>query len=330
MADRRSRALVGGAFLVTFLFASGCGGGASSGGAISGGGGAARPAGGSPAATAAPVSGGGGGPDAAPAGGQDGGQGGGEGGGQGGGDQASLPQGSLVVRTGTLQLEVSDLDATTVKARGIVVGAGGFIAGSDESRQGEEQVASITYRIPADRWDDVLTGLRGLARTVIGEQTNAQEVTGEVVDLGARIENLQASESAVQGIMARAQRIEDVLTVQNQLTSIRGEIERLEAQRAHLQDQAAFGTLTVTYTLPVPVVAVTEAREGWDPARELDRAAAQTVQLGQGLATFLIWFGVVGVPFLLTLGVIVGIVVLTARRLNRRAIAREPLAGSGS
>ena len=54
--------------------------------------------------------------------------------------------------------------------------------------------AVITYRIPASRWDDALGSLRGLATKVVGEQTQATEVGGQIVDLEARLRNLRASE----------------------------------------------------------------------------------------------------------------------------------------
>jgi len=47
--------------------------------------------------------------------------------------------------------------------------------------------------------------------------------------------------------MARATKISDVLDVQEQLTGTRGEIEKLAGDKAHLQDQASYGSLAVTY-----------------------------------------------------------------------------------
>ena len=279
------------------------------GGATSGGGAAGRPAGGTQPGGGTVVGGDGaepGGAAASPAAS-----------GAPGGEQQR--DGALVVKTGTLELEVDDLDAVGVRARTIVVGAGGYISGSDEARNEDRQVASITYRIPAERWNEVLARLRGLAKNVVAERTNAVEVTGQVVDLAARIRNLRTTESAVQGIMARAEKIEDVLEVHARLTDIRGQIEQLTAQKQHLEDEAAYGTLTVTYSVPVPTVAVTEVKEGWDPAREFDRAAAQTIALGQGLVTLAIWLGVVVVPLLTVLGVFSAIAYLVARRVRRLA-----------
>jgi hypothetical protein len=227
---------------------------------------------------------------------------------------------ALVIKNGTVQLEVKDL-TVLIRARTAIVGLGGYISGSQQSSGGDHKVASVTYRVPADRWDEALDALKGLATKVVSEQTQAIEVTGQVFDLGARIDNLRASERALQEIMSRATKISEILEVQTRLTDVRGQIEQLATQKAHLEDQAAFGSLTATYD--VPVVPVQEVSQKWDLKAEIDRAMAQLLGLGQGLATVAIWFAIVLLPVLLVAGLAVGAAILVARRtgLTRR---REP------
>ena len=138
---------------------------------------------------------------------------------------------ALIVRTGSVAIEVADFDAAVAKARTAVTGLGGYISGSQMATDGDQPYASITYRIPSDRWDDALAALKALGTKVLNEQTQAVEVTTAVIDLDARIENLRATERSLQAIMAQATRIPDILEVQAQLTNVRGEIERLTAER---------------------------------------------------------------------------------------------------
>lgn len=239
-----------------------------------------------------------------------------------GGDGQPAPagrDGALIVKTGTLQIEVRDFDSALAKARTAIVGVGGYISGSQMALDGDRPYASITYRIPAAGWDDAIQALKDLGTKVVAEQTQAVDVTTAVVDLDARIDNLRATERALQAIMAKATKIPDILEVQSQLSSAQGQIEQLVAERDHFKDQAAYGTLTVGWT--VPVVAVTAAQEGWDAAKVIDQAVAQLVQLGQGLFSVGIWFGIVGLPLLLGGLVLLGILLLVARRLG---LGRRP------
>jgi Domain of unknown function (DUF4349) len=220
----------------------------------------------------------------------------------------------LIIKTGNLSLQVGAIDDSLARASTAIAGLGGYVAGSDRKGDADQLVATVTYRIPAAQWDQALVALRGLATKVLAEQTQTQDVTSDVIDLGARITNLQATEAALQGIMTRATKISDVLSVQQQLTDVRGQIEQLQTQKKHLEDQAGFSTLTVAFSLK-PAPAVTTAQKGYDPGSEVDQASATLVDVLQSLATAGIWFGIVWLPVLLALAVIGGIAFVIVRRV---------------
>lgn len=222
-----------------------------------------------------------------------------------------------IVRTGTIELQVPDVTAALTSARDGIRAMGGYIGSSQTQTIDDSPIATITYRVPVDRWEDSLDLLRKLTGSggkVLSENTNAVEVTGAVVDLEARIKNLRASEAALQEISSRATRISDVLEVQAQLTTVRGQIEQLSAQLTQLNDQAAFATLTASFS--TPIVAVQVATEDWEPAKVVDEASASLVDILQGLTTAGIWFAIVWVPVLLLMSAFGVIVVVVLRRLG--------------
>jgi hypothetical protein len=228
---------------------------------------------------------------------------------------ATVPQ--RIAWTGRLQLQVADLDAALSAAQSAVAGVGGFVSASRRSG-GEQPVASVTYRIPSDRWEDGLAALRKLALKVLDEQTDSADLATQIVDVEARLRNLRASEAALQQIATQSTRVTDLLEVQARLTDVRGQIESLAAQQAALSDRVALGTLTVTYG--TQVVAVTQAAKQWDPAREVDAASASLVSFLQQVASGAIWFAIVWLPVLL-----VGLVLLwLAVRIVRRIAPRLP------
>ena len=220
-------------------------------------------------------------------------------------DVGNLVDDAKIVRTGSIELQVTDVAKAILTARDGIRDMGGYIGASQTSAVDDEPYATITYRIPVDRWEDALDLLRGLtgqATKVISEQTQAVEVTGAVVDLEARIRNLRASEAALQGIASKATRVSDVLEVQAQLTTVRGEIEQLNAQLKDLNDRAAYATLTASFS--TKVVAVEAAAKGWEPARVVDEATASLVDILQALTTAGIWFAIVWLPILVGLALI--------------------------
>ncbi len=238
-----------------------------------------------------------------------------------GGSNDQLTDQPLIIYTGTMSLEVDDLQASVDQANGAIAGLGGHVESSQQSNAGDRDSASVTYRIPAERWNDALNALRGMGRKLLSLTTNSDDVTAQVIDLNAQIDNLKASETALQQIMLQATTISDVLKVQDQLTSVRGDIESMTAQRDHLANQATLATLTVNFNVPVP--ATTVASGGWDLGAQVDNALASLIGVGQWVASGLIWLVIVVVPVAVPLLIILWIALWVVRRVAARR-ARRP------
>jgi hypothetical protein len=301
---RRRRSIVGSVLLLTAVAGLvACSGGSAAQAPVSGTG--AAPAG-NPAQAAASAG-------AAFTGGNDSTAGGGSQ--PGDGNPAAPIDDTKIVRTGSLELNVPDTDKALLAARDAIRAMGGYVGSSQQKRADDSILASVTYRIPVARWEDALDALRRLGK-VLAEQTEAAEVTGQLVDLDARIRNLKASETALVGYAAQAPKTSDLLEIEARLTDTRGEIERLSAQQATLSDQAAMATLTVT--MGTEAVAVTQAAANWDPAAEVDRASASLIGVGRAIVSFGIVFAIVWLPILAGLAIIAFVGLGIARRLGWR------------
>ena len=228
----------------------------------------------------------------------------------------ALDPNTYIVRTGSISIEVPKIDPAMLQVRNAITGMGGYVSDSDQSNQGDQQMATVTYRIPVARWQDAVDAVEGIATKVDSAKSNAQEVTGQVLDLGARIDNLKTTEAALQAIMARATKIADVLQVESQLSDVEGQIEQLSTQQAHLKDQASLATLSVLYALPPTPETVVTSR-GWDPGAQLDQASSALLGIGQALASAGIWLVVVGLPIGLAVLVLLALAIFVGRRIRR-------------
>lgn len=211
-----------------------------------------------------------------------------------------------IIKTGEVTLEVGSVAEVLGRVRALAAGLGGHVGSSQAGTLVES--ASLTLRVPADRFDELLARLNELDGVeVISEWTTEDDVTREVVDLAARIGNLEASEATYRVLLERAERIDDVLAVQSRLDEVRGEIEQLEGQLQTIEGQADLSTLTVTLVPRGQPIAAANA--AWDPGGQLESAFAALVGLAQGIGDALIWLAVVWLPVLLLLALI-GLVVL--------------------
>lgn len=202
-----------------------------------------------------------------------------------------------IVKTGELTLRVDDVSASVGVVRALAVDLGGYVGATSAGDAGES--ATLTLRFPADRFDEALQRLRAMDGRIIAEATREEDVTSSIVDLQARIENLEVSEAQYRTLVERAEKVNDILSIQTRLDDVRGQIEQLKAQLEQLSNLASLSTLTVSLVPPDAPVERTAA--SWDAGDTVDQALAALVTVGQAIGTMGIWFGVVGLPILVVL-----------------------------
>jgi len=206
-----------------------------------------------------------------------------------------------IIKTGEVAVEVDNVAVILARVRVMADELGGYVGGSQAGTLDES--ASLTLRIPAARFDELLARLHEMEEVeVVSEATNEQDVTRDIVDLEARIRNLEASEESYRVLLDRAEKVDDILAVQSRLDEVRGQIEQLTGQLQTVEGQADLSTLTVTIIPRGEPVAAVQAT--WDPGSQFESAVAALVGLGQGILNALIWLVIVWIPILLVLGVI--------------------------
>lgn len=158
-----------------------------------------------------------------------------------------LPSDQKIIRTGKIDLVVADINQSLRTIGTIMGGAGGYIQQSATKEQGTSATAELVLRVPVDQFERVFQQLRDLAvpgRRPI-ESSEAQDVTEEFADTQARITNLKATEAQLLRLMAKAEKMDDILVVQRELTGIREQIERLQGRLNVIERRAAFSTIAV-------------------------------------------------------------------------------------
>jgi hypothetical protein len=148
-----------------------------------------------------------------------------------------------IIRTGKMEMIVPSIPAALESISILVANAGGFTQQSATKEQG----ADLVLRVPVEQYDPVFRELRKLAvqGTRIIESSEAQDVTEQYADTEARITNLKATEVQLLKLLAKAEKMEDILVVQREVTGVREQIERLQGQLNVLGRRAAFSTIAV-------------------------------------------------------------------------------------
>ena len=159
-----------------------------------------------------------------------------------------------------LDLLVRDVEATLKQAQSTVRRAGGDVTSLNDTSPrsaGSVHAATMQVEVPADRLDDTLDHL-GLLGMVETRAIDAEDVDAAIVDEEARLRNLRRAETDLRALMDKGGKVDDILTVQQNLSEVRGQIEQLAAQHRNDVHRVATSTIAVSLTedRPNPTPAV--------------------------------------------------------------------------
>ncbi len=199
-------------------------------------------------------------------------------------------------------------------------------AGTDYEQAGNNLYSiSMAFSVEAKFYPLVYSYLRDYARQHGGRLTafneSVQDVTNDYVDTTSRLRNLRAEQSRLLDLMAHAQAMGDILSIDQRLTDIEGQIEDIEGHLDSLKSQVAFYTVEVSLQ-PVEVAPPPPPPAGWSIGQVFHDAFAASLAFGQGLITFIIWllaFSVYLIPVAL-----IGWLVARLRGRVRRVFPAPP------
>jgi hypothetical protein len=162
---------------------------------------------------------------------------------------------------------------------------------------------SLTFSVQATRYPLIYRYLRDYAihngGSLVTFNESIQDVTSTYVDTQSRLQNLRVEQGRLQDLVSHAQSVSDIVAIDQQLTSVEGDIESDEAQLNTLTSQVTFYTVSVSLE---PLDAATPApsnENGWSIGRIFRDAFSASLAFGQGVLALLIWllaFGLYIIP----------------------------------
>jgi hypothetical protein len=236
---------------------------------------------------------------------------------------ANLPTESVdqrIIKTGDLNLRVTDAAKAVEGVQKIVKDKKGFVESSSMSDPGTgPRSAWMTVRVPVDSFDAALTELKSVAVLVLNQSVNGQDVTAEFVDLEADLRNARAEEASYLEILKRSGKIEEVLAVTERLADVRGRIERLEANKRYMENRTDMSTISISMTEDTRVEVPGKT---WRPYEVLKQALSDLISSLQELVNFLIRLVIAVIGLMLPIALITALVMWIGWKILKKIIRR--------
>lgn len=197
----------------------------------------------------------------------------------------------MIIRSGTMNLEVDKYDDTESKIKEITNRFNGYITNTTSSlnASGKKQ-GTITIRVASDKFDGLLTELSKIGK-VMNQNISGKDVTEEYMDSEARVKTQRELENRLLKLLQeKTARLTDVVDVEQKLAGVRENIEKTEGRMRYLKDQASYSTLAVSVYEPSMLVTSTGGGFFYELGRGFEKGLTGFTSVLSALITFIIAF----------------------------------------
>lgn len=234
-----------------------------------------------------------------------------------------------IIRSAYLGIETLEFDLLTNNLEGKVSIMGGYIESSNI--QGVSKIsggdtpkrrAHYEIRIPSKKFDQFINELGDLGN-LITKEISGEDVTGQYFDTQARVKSLTIQEERVLAILAKAERLQDIIELEGELSRIRYEIENYTGTLKRLDQMVNYARIAVD-VYEVRELKTGELSPGTLGERMADAFGESLKSLGrffENLAVFLVG----AFPYLVIVVPLVWIIWISCLRLigNRNKRRKE-------
>lgn len=239
------------------------------------------------------------------------------------GEGAQTASSRKLIRNVNLEVETQEYDDLVAFLESSAAAVGGYVEnsysynGSSYNGRGSRRSANFTLRIPADKLDQFLNDVSGRSN-VISRNQNVQDVTLTYVDMESHKNALRTEEQSLINMLAKAETVEDLITIENRLADVRYQIESMESQLRTYDNLVDYATLTISVSEVEELTPVVE-QTAWEKMGSGFSASLHNI--GRGLQNFGIGV-VMNLPYLLVWAAVIVAVFFIGKAVIKSVIKK--------
>lgn len=226
-----------------------------------------------------------------------------------------------IIKHANLSLETKTFQTALDKIIQLVEAQGGYIENqtvdgrslNNESNY-YERSASIIARIPSEKLDSVTLSLGELCN-IVSRNENIEDISDYYFDTQAHLETLNIQEERLLEILRKAEKLEDVITLEQALSEVRYQIESLTASIKRMDSQVAYSYLNINLQEVVEYQETISAPKtfGEKLSEAAKRSGKSFINTVQGIILFLVESGLV---LILWIAILFGIFMLAYKLIR--------------
>ena len=154
--------------------------------------------------------------------------------------EASEGNERMVVKVGIVTLAVHNITEALREVIAVASRFGGYVYESYTA----ESSAAVRLRVPSKYFEEALLAVEEVGK-LESLSVSSEDVTEQVLDLRSRLNASRALEARLLKLLEKAGTVEEVLKIEEYLTRVRADIERMEAQLKSLMTRVEYAEIRV-------------------------------------------------------------------------------------
>ena len=161
----------------------------------------------------------------------------------------------MLTKEGTLRWETGDV----VKTHAVILAQSkkynAYVSNDNQTRDDYQTTTRMELRIPSDKFDEFISGIEKDVTKFDEKRIEVLDVTEEYIDISARMKTKKELEQHYYDLLKQTKNVAEVLLVEEQLNTVRADIESAEGRLKYLKDKVNMSTLHLTFyeTTSAPV-----------------------------------------------------------------------------
>jgi hypothetical protein len=156
-----------------------------------------------------------------------------------------IPHQEKIIKEGNISIESKDLQKSKENIEILIQNHHAFKDNETFSNNIGSASYDLKIRIPSENFEKFVSDLEIGTDEIIHKNIFTKDATAEYIDIATRLNNKRAYLQRYQELLAKANKVEDILAIQEEARGLQEEIESSEARLKTIDNKATYSTLDI-------------------------------------------------------------------------------------
>ncbi len=219
-----------------------------------------------------------------------------------------------IVKNATLSIKTKNYDTFITGLNQRIGLYDGYVEQSQEYNydNASNRHANMNVKIPAEKLEEFIEEISSIG-TITSKTIESVDITDSYIDVESRINALETEEETLLSLLKKAESLNDVIELQERLSTVRAELERMKAQKENYDGMVSYSKVSLDISEVERVVESDDSFFG----EVKEKLMNNLYELGDFFRDFTINL-IAALPYIVIVGVVLVVVIVVVKKIRKR------------